>query len=154
MLRQDIHIEKYDWDVVVFYAVTSYNMTAVMAALRWADCSSRDIHHAYDMIMSRGMNVGFTYSNRKERRTVMVVSLSSSAAEYCNSIAHERTHLAMNIAEAMGMNPWGEEVCYLVGDVAAKMWPVTHELVCEGCLRRLRRAKTSANPRTRAPRKP
>lgn len=54
------------------------------------------------------------------------------------STAHERAHLVTHIAGASGIEPEGEEICYLAGEIASKMFDVSHKFICADCLRRLK----------------
>lgn len=76
-------------------------------------------------------NTGTTTGNGE---AVCVIGIASSAAEYMNSIVHEVLHLCKFIGRAEGLDPYGEEVCYIGGEIAQKMWPKTKLLTSEcGC---------------------
>ena len=68
-------------------------------------------------LLRADMDSGFTYSNKTMRRSVVVVGLATSQAQFLNSFEHELRHLCDDIAAASGMPMQGEEVAYLTGDV-------------------------------------
>lgn len=63
----------------------------------------------------------------------MVISLTSSPAEFLNSWMHEMQHLCRHVAAAFGIDPYGEEAAYLAGDVGQKMFPVARRFLCDCC---------------------
>lgn len=138
MVRQDFHIDSADWDVTVFYPVSSLNVTRIICELRKAGCSNRNLQRAYSNLFAHKENTGMTFSNTSERKSIIVLGFASSADEYANSICHERRHLVTHIAQDLGLDPYGEEVCYLDGEVAGKMFRITKQLVCPTCLSKLR----------------
>ncbi len=79
------------------------------------------------------MDTGFTYSNKRNHESVMVVGLASSAKEEMNSIVHEIRHLVDDIASSYNLVPCGEDVAYLSGDIAMKMYENTKNLFCCRC---------------------
>lgn len=48
------------------------------------------------------LNTGITYSNIRNRETVMVIALTSSPEEFQNSFDHEKGHLCRHISRAFG----------------------------------------------------
>lgn len=81
--------------------------------------------------MSCKIDTGLTYSNYKKRETVMVVGLTSSPSQFLNSFDHERKHLEAHIAQAYGINPYGEEIAYLSGDIAQMLTEDVQLFICD-----------------------
>lgn len=79
------------------------------------------------------MDSGFTYSNKDMRRSVVVVGLATSQAQFLNSFEHELRHLCDDIASASQMQMQGEEVAYLTGDINTALWKDIHRFVCCRC---------------------
>ena len=67
------------------------------------------------------------------RRTVMIVGLASSPAEFLNSFEHELRHLVDDIASTHSMDMAGEEVAYLTGDINTALWSDIHRFTCCKC---------------------
>jgi hypothetical protein len=63
----------------------------------------------------------------------MVVARTSSAAEFFNSVTHEFCHLAGQIANIIGVDRAGEEVAYMVGEMARDFYPGVKHLLCDCC---------------------
>ena len=139
MIVQTFHLKKYGWRVRVFYAVSHYHVERIVEALREIGCRGRKLRSARESLSRAEIDTGLTYSNYLRRETVMVIGMASTAAEYENSIRHETHHLHMHIAEACGLDPYGEPVAYLVGETARAMHGVASRLTCECCLKDVRR---------------
>lgn len=133
MIVQDFWLKRYKWHVRAYYAVRRYWAEGIVRDLRSAGCAGRQLRKAWDNLRSGDLNTGITYSNFGKRETVMVISLTSTPAEFLNSWTHEMQHLCRHVAQAFGINPYGEEAAYLAGDVAQKMFPVARKLLCEHC---------------------
>lgn len=138
MIRQRIHLEKYEWDITIFYSVSYYAIYEIMAALADIDCEERYMRQAYNNIYACDLNTGLTYSNSRKRESVMVIGLASSAREYFNSITHETTHAAVHIAKASGMDTEGEDICYIAGEIARSMYPAAKNFLCRKCLEKMK----------------
>lgn len=133
MIRQEIYIPKYDWRVRIYYAVTTYWTERIANDLWDIGCRGDSLAKAVRNLRSGDLNTGITYSNFRERETVMVISRTSSPEEFLNSWEHEKKHLARHIEQAYGIDPFGEEAAYLEGTIAQKMFPVARKFICEHC---------------------
>lgn len=138
MIKQRFYIGRYGWNVTIFYAVSHYDIAQILEALAKINCPEEYMAMTADNLKKGKVNSGVTYSNDAWRCSVVVIGLCDSAEEYANSIAHERAHLVTHIASKCGLDLEGEEICYLTGDIARRMFRVSHRLVCEDCLNNLR----------------
>lgn len=139
MIVQDFYISKYDWEVRVYYAVDCYYTGRIIADLRRVGCRGADLMDAFRNMRSCSLNTGITYSNVRDRQTVMVIALTSSPDEFQNSWDHEKGHLCRHISKAFGIDPYGEEAQYLSGEVGQKMFPIAKRFLCEHCRKGLKR---------------
>lgn len=137
MIVQDINLPEYDWRCRVYYAVTGYWADAILKDLRAIGCSGSKYRKAERNLRSGHLDTGLTYSNRRAGESVMVIALTSSAAEFANSYDHEKGHLAKHIARAYDLDPFGEELQYLSGDIALRMFPVAKRFLCDCCRKSL-----------------
>lgn len=137
MIVQDFYIPKYDWEVRVYYAVDCYDTGRIIADLRRVGCRGADLMDAFRNMRSCNLNTGITYSNVRDRQTVMVIALTSSPDEFQNSWDHEKGHLCRHISKAFGIDPYGEEAQYLSGEVGLKMFPIAKRFLCEHCRKNL-----------------
>lgn len=131
MIRQKFIIEKYGWNVFVYYAVDSYYIDEIIDNMHSIGCDGNMLRTAYDNINSGNLNTGVTYSNFGTRETVMVIALTSSAKEFAKSWRHECGHMATHICQALGIDPYGEEIQYIGDDIVEKTWEYAKSLLCE-----------------------
>lgn len=132
MIRQSFTLDNYDWHITVFYAVHGYFVDEIMEALTAIGVRGRKARRAYMNLSSGNVNTGLTYA--KDGQAVCVIGKASNAAQYADSIQHEVMHLAKFIGKAERLDPYGEEVCYIGGEIARKMWPKSKMLTSEcGC---------------------
>ena len=137
MIVQDFYIERYDWHVRVFYAVTIYWVWPIIKELRRIGCVGEKLETAYSNLSSGNLNTGLTYSNFERRETVMVIAKTSSPEQFQNSFDHEKGHLCRHISQTFGIDPYGEEEQYLQGYIGQKMFPVAKRFLCECCRKKL-----------------
>lgn len=131
MLRQYFTIPKYDWEVYVYYHVNHYYIDEILKRLRSIGCPHNHLSDAYYNMASNKLNTGFTYSNDKYRSSVMIISDTSSPAQFMNSYDHERQHLINHILEVFDISPTGEEAAYLAGDIGQLMYPKAKYFLCK-----------------------
>nr|DAU87702.1 MAG TPA: hypothetical protein [Caudoviricetes sp.] len=138
MIVQDFYIPKYgDWHVRVYYAVTTYWTERIMKDLYDCGCRGDSLKQAYRNLTEGNLNTGLTYSSFRGHETVMVISLTSTPAQFQNSLDHEKGHLCRHISQAFGIDPYGEEAQYLSGYVGQKMFPVAKKFLCDHCRKEL-----------------
>lgn len=130
MIKQEIYLERaHDWKVTCFYAVTHYEVDEIMRTLEEAGCSGKHLESAYVNLSSGNLNTGLCYSGDGE--SVLVVSCATSPSQLLNSIFHEGHHASSQIANALGWNLMGEEVCYLSGEIGQQMYPIVSHYLCD-----------------------
>lgn len=130
MLERRIDIERYDWMLNIYYAVTQYHAVHIMNDLVRVHCPERIMKRVHTNLKRKTMDTGFTYSNKQLRETVMVIGLHSSPSEFLNSLEHELRHLIDDICSASGIAPRGEEVAYLTGDINQLITPDIQLFMC------------------------
>ena len=132
MIKQKFRLDRFDWEITVFYAVHGYYVEDIMDDLKRIGISGKKLAKAEENLTSGEINSGLTYVNNGE--AVCVIGVASSAAQYMDSIVHEVMHLCKFIGKAEGLDPYGEEVCYIGGEIGRKMWPKSKLLTSEcGC---------------------
>lgn len=133
MIRQVAYLPHYDWTIKAYFAVTSYWVNEIMAELAYAGANEEEMRLSYISLISGNLNEGICFSGEDSHTSIMVVAKTSSAAEFYNSTTHEFCHLAGQIAQIVGVDPAGEEVAYMVGDMARDFYPSIKHLLCDGC---------------------
>lgn len=97
MITQKYYIEDYDWAVYILFSVNKNDIKKVESALISIDCPDSFIDEGLDNIYYSEKNVGFTYSNKAERKSLIVISETDSIGELLNTLMHECYHLANHI---------------------------------------------------------
>lgn len=133
MLVRDIYIDKYDWCARVYFAISQYQIEDVAHSLRKINCPPEIYKQAVRQMVRGELNTGFTYSNTKRKRSVMLIGKTDSGEEFLNSFTHEQRHLADDIATEFGMYMSGEEVAYLTGDIASQLADIVCHYSCDHC---------------------
>ena len=130
MKRQVIHIPEYEWTAYVYYDTTPYDTDDLSDELYRLGCSENGILKTREQLLYGGYNSGFTYSNRALKQSVVSLGRASDFAQFLNSFVHELHHLSTHIAESNMLPLNGEEVCYLSGYIAQKMYPIMTHYMC------------------------
>lgn len=78
-------------------------------------------------------DTGLTYSNMDAKKSIIVLSKTSSKAEFANTWFHELIHCANHIALANDLDPMGEPIAYVGGELARSMQPIAARLMCPTC---------------------
>lgn len=133
MIVQEITLSKYNWKVKVYYAISFYPIENIIEDLLDLGCEENDIEITLELIEENTIDFASTHSNLLQRSTVMIFGKSSSAKEFANTLAHEVGHLAAHISIADNINPFGEEIQYLVGKITEEMFAVSEKFLCEHC---------------------
>lgn len=133
MIRKIIYLPKYQWRIAAYFSVTCYWTGEIMRELYRVRAEEEVLTSAYNNMISCSLDTGLCYSNSSLRESVLVIAKTSSAAEFFNSFEHEFQHLKGHIATALGLDPNGEEVAYLSGELARDLYPSIRRLLCDCC---------------------
>lgn len=133
MLRQHIYIHRYHWDVVVYYESVADDAWEILGELEDIGVDRQTLDKAAKNLMSGLVDTGLTYSNTRERTSVVVLSRASSKAEFANTWFHELIHCSVHIARANNLSPDGEPIAYVGGELAREMQPIAARLMCPRC---------------------
>ena len=131
MIRQDVYLERWDWYVIVYYAVDTYYMDEILEELEMIGCTYTD--EIEEDLTQQPYNNGLTYSNMRKRVSLIVIGLTETPDEFQNTYDHEKGHLAMHIAEEDQMDVFGEEFQYLAGEIGKQTFPKAKRFMCEHC---------------------
>ena len=132
MIKQKVHLDNYDWDITMYYAIHGYYVDEIIDSFVDMGIRGEKLEKARELLEEGKINTGLTYV--KNGKAVCVIGKASSAAQYADSIQHEIMHLAVFISIAEGIPLESEEVCYVGGEIARKAWSRTKLLTSEfGC---------------------
>lgn len=137
MIRQDFTIDKYDWKVRIYYAMSFYPIEDIVKDLVLLKCDKEDMDHCIEVMENFEYDTGSMHSNLFQKRSVGIIGPSSSAEEFENTITHEIGHLAAHISIAYNIDPLGEEIQYIAGCISQKMFKVTEMFLCSHCREQL-----------------
>lgn len=115
MIKQKIYLEKYDWDVLVFYGMQKADVDEVCDSLVQIGCTGSAVDSAREHFLRDETNTGLTYSNLSERKSVVSVSRTTSEYEFVNTVTHEMFHIVSHVCDSLGIDMKSEEPCYLMG---------------------------------------
>lgn len=113
MEHLNINIWRYGWTLDAFFDVRESDASSVISKLDSLGCDEES--HAAARRTIGKLNCGLTYSMRNERHSFMVVSRSTCASEFFNTLVHELNHVCSSIEAECGINPHSEEASYLMG---------------------------------------
>ena len=133
ILGQEFKLENWNWRVRVFYVVDFIPIDFIIEELKGIGCTQQDIDSAINVLDSGNDNRGITFSNSEERESIIVIGETSCPAQFSNSFDHEKLHLAMHIAKVEDIDPFGEELAYLIGEIGLQTFPVAKRFLCEHC---------------------
>jgi hypothetical protein len=134
MIRQKITLPDYDnWTIYAYYATTRYAVDEIMERLWEIGMDANNARQAFENLSMGNLNTGLCYSNYSMRKSVLVIALTSSPAEFINSWHHELEHLESHIGKVFNLDPTGEDIAYLSGELAMEMYPRIKHLICDCC---------------------
>lgn len=136
MIRQRFNVPRYEWRVKVWYAVDDCYTDDILSDLMQIGASKRFLQESRDMMDAGMLNQGLTLADYNSKMAVVVIGITTSAEQFHNTYEHEKRHLVEFIADAEGIAMHGEEISYLDGYIAAKMFSACRKLMCDCCRNR------------------
>ena len=118
MIKQNLHIEEIGWNLRIFYCPkTTSQRSVVLQCLYNTGCTGRNFRRAMTLIGSGAVNTGLIFSNKSERKTIIVVGLSSNVGEFINTLTHEINHFIEHVMEALHIQSGTEDEAYFTGEL-------------------------------------
>lgn len=121
------------WVVDFLFARLDYDADGVLGCLYDIGASAEVLRKADKIMEEDRLNCGFTFTNPKMKRAVVVIGPSSSGDEFLNTMTHEIHHLAVAIADSLGVDLEGETPAYLIGDTVFALAKTICEFGCPRC---------------------
>ena len=122
MICREIQLERYGWSVMCFIGYTNDNTNEICRALESMACEGNALNSAYEHLSKDSGDRGLTYSNVKERRSVVAIGKSQSNASIVNTIGHELFHVVEHICSTDNIEMQNEEPCYIMGELCEKLF--------------------------------
>ena len=118
MIQQNVNIREIGWNLRIFYCPkTTSQRSVVLHCLYNAGCTGRNFRRAMTLLGSGAVNTGLIFSNKSERKTIIVVGLSSNVGEFINTLTHEINHFIEHVMEALHIKSETEDEAYFTGEL-------------------------------------
>lgn len=121
------------WVAHFFFAPDGYDEETVLDLLYDLDASDYILVKAGRKMRANRPNEGFTFANEDVREAVILIGHTTSGAEFLDTLVHEIKHLAVYIADSLGLDLKGEGPAYLAGDSARELADIICRLGCPNC---------------------
>ena len=132
MIRQEIDIDGWWW-VTVFYQPSPDDLTEVTRAYEEVECPWRELWYTQWLIRTGQMNKGYSYSNERQRRSVVFIGRADSWEQFQDTVAHEVRHVVDDIVWFYRVENKGEPPAYTQGELARQMAPAIRKIACPCC---------------------
>lgn len=133
MVRQVLDLWEWRWRVNVYYVTQRGDSGEILRKMRSIGASRAELLKAARTLDTDALNCGMTYSNFRSRRSVVAIGRAENAEEFASTYDHEKGHLTVHIAEADGIDLYGEEFQYLAGETGRQMFRVARQFLCDCC---------------------
>ena len=133
MTVQRVFLDDWRWTVIACYNAVAEDTGTILDLMDEAEIPLDKIEAAERILSNFQPDSGLTASSSKSRSSVCVIGRASSVFEFQNTYDHEKGHVTMHIAKALGIDPFGEELQYRAGDIGRKTYPVARMYLCAGC---------------------
>ena len=133
MIRDKVYIEEYDWTIYAYYDVDDSDIDEIIDSLISIGSDYQRVQDAYAILEQSEANYGITYSNHILKTTVLVIGRANSAEQFLNTFVHELRHIENHITKTYNLDNNSEEVCYLIGNIAQRLYRKCYRLFCNKC---------------------
>ena len=131
MIIEDFYLDRVDWNVKVYFYVDELYEDLIIKDLKGLGCEA--IEETMASLFARKYNNGLTYTSPEHRASLVVIGQTDSPEEFQSTLDHEKGHLAVHIADSLGISLRGEEFQYIIGDIGREMYPVALLFLCPHC---------------------
>lgn len=129
MIKRSLRIGR--WNVYFLFCPDGYDEEAILDLLYDLDASDYILVSVAKKMKAKRPNEGFTFSNLKERKALVVIGPTTSGKEFQNTLVHEIHHLAVAVADSLGVDLEGETPAYIAGDSAMSLADIICRLGCD-----------------------
>lgn len=119
MIKQHICIPSCDWHVDVYYDAKPKDAGYILDKLWNMGCAEKHLYKAERLLKSGVPNEGLTYSKPRLRKSLIVIGHTDCVFQFFDTLSHEKQHLEQAICRADGLDPYGEDIAYISGDISA-----------------------------------
>lgn len=122
MTKCDVYLQKYRWSVTCFIGYEPEDAVFLCQQLASIGCSNDALREAFEHLTQGSDERGLTYSNVKDRRSIVAIGLSTTHADMVNTVSHELFHVVAHICEKDGIDMLSEEPCYIMGSLCEEFF--------------------------------
>lgn len=127
------YIETQRWSVLFYFDFDIRDQERILDALVWAEAPDSITEKVSEAISAGDFNEGFCFSNPSLRVSIVGIGKTDTGPEFLNTVIHEIAHLALHIAEEDGIDPYSEDLAYLMGDISHEISDIICEMSCPHC---------------------
>ena len=131
MERRNLKIGR--WQVEFYFAVDGYDADVLLDRMFDFGAGGSTMRQALELMDSGALNTGFTFSNPYDMVAIVAIGPTSSSEEFLNTLTHEIHHLAVAIADSIGVDLESETPAYLAGDSVMALAELVCSLGCKHC---------------------
>lgn len=132
MTHKKLYIGRWEVDFL-FAGEDDYDTEEVLEYSYECGASDYALRQARNLMALCDKNCGFTFANPHVHQAVVFIGPTSSGAEFVNSLVHEVHHLAVAIADDLGIDLESETPAYIAGDSARELAEVICKMGCSCC---------------------
>lgn len=132
MTRRDLSVGR--WAVEFYFSdEEGYDEDILIDRMFDHGAGAPIIGRAMALIEKNAPNTGFTFSNPMDRVAIVAIGPTTSGEEFINTLVHELHHLAVAIADSLGIDLDSEAPAYIAGDSALALADIICKMGCSHC---------------------
>jgi hypothetical protein len=131
MIQRNLDIGR--WHVEFYFCPDGYDFYALYERLYDLGADLNVLRSASELMEREEMNTGYTFSNPYDHVALVAVGPTTSGGEFIDTFVHELYHLAVGIAQDLGVDLTSEAPAYMIGDMTRDLASTICELGCSRC---------------------
>ena len=121
------------WCVDFLFASEHYDTEEVLSYMYELNAPFSVMSRVREILDDDAKNTGFTYADPELMDALVVIGPASSGAEFIDTLTHEIHHLAVIVADNLGIDLESETPAYLSGDSVRELADIVCKLGCDHC---------------------
>jgi hypothetical protein len=131
MIRRDLKIGR--WDVEFYFAEHEYDSDMLLDRLFDLAAPIDVMREAMELMDMDAPNTGFTFVNPYDRCALVAIGPTTDGSEFIDTLTHEIYHVAVAIADGLGVDLEGETPAYISGDSMRALADTVCQFGCKHC---------------------
>lgn len=131
MTKREINIGR--WVVEFYFATDGYDTSVILDRMYSFGADASTMKEALSLMEDAKYNTGFTFANPMEHLVIIAIGPTTDSSEFIDTLVHEVHHLAVVIADDLGIDLEEETPAYIAGDSARALAEVICSLGCDHC---------------------